>query len=138
MASQGSTPPENDRHARGLKRFGEITGEEGVETLAWLDEVAPDLGRYVVEWGYADVYSRPGLDLRSRQVATLAALVAQGAAEPQLRTHLAAALRLGLEPREVVEVVLHCLPFSGFPRVLNAMAVAREVLAAHEAGGSAG
>ncbi|MGH2939395.1 MAG: carboxymuconolactone decarboxylase family protein [Solirubrobacterales bacterium] len=113
-----------------MERFSEVTGEEGVATLRWLDDVAPDLGRYVVEWGYADVYSRPGLDLQRRQIATLAALVTQGGAEAQLRIHIAAALRLGLDPREIVEIILQCLPFTGFPRVLNATGVAREVFAA--------
>lgn len=120
---------DRDRYAAGTARYAEVTGEKGVETLGWLDEVAPDLGRYIVEFGYADIYSRPGLELRERQIATLATLVTQGDAAPQLRIHIAGALRVGLRPQEVVEVVLQCLPFVGFPRVLNAMAVVREVLA---------
>ena len=130
MSSGDPAGPKGERYARGLERFAEVTGEEGVATLRWLDDVAPDLGRYVVEWGYADVYSRPGLDLPRRQIATLAALVTQGGAEAQLRIHVAAALRLGFEPIEIVEIILQCLPFTGFPRVLNATTVAREVFAA--------
>jgi 4-carboxymuconolactone decarboxylase len=59
----------------------------------------------------------------------LASLVTQGDSAPQLRIHIAGALRVGLRPHEIVEVVLQCLPFIGFPRVLNAMAIVREVLA---------
>jgi 4-carboxymuconolactone decarboxylase len=126
-----ATPAKGDRYARGLERFAEVTGEAGVNSLDAYEETAPGLGRYVVEFGYADVYSRPGLELRERQLVTIAALTTQGGAEPQLRLHLAAALRVGLTPREAVEAIVQCLPFAGFPRVLNATAVAREVFAEH-------
>jgi 4-carboxymuconolactone decarboxylase len=117
----------DSRFDLGLDRFIEVTGEEGSETLAGLAEIAPDLGRYIVEFGYGDIYSRPGLALRERQIATLGALTALGGVEPQLETHVAGALRLGLTPAEVVEAVVQCLPFAGFPRVLNAIAVVRRV-----------
>jgi 4-carboxymuconolactone decarboxylase len=110
-----------------LERFSLVTGEDGEKMLAGLEEVAPDLGRYVVEFGYGEVYARPGLGLRERQIAAVAALVTQGAAEPQLATHVGGALRVGLSEAEVVEVIVHCLPFVGFPRVLNAVATARSV-----------
>jgi len=110
-----------------FERFSLVTGEDGEETLAALDGVAPDLGRYIIEFGYGEVYARPGLELRERQIASLAALVTQGAAEPQLRTHIGGALRIGLSQAEVIEVIVQCLPFVGFPRVLNAVGTAREV-----------
>lgn len=113
--------------AAALERFSLVTGEDGEETLAALDGVAPDLGRYIVEFGYGEIYARPGLELRERQIAAVAALVTQGAAEPQLRTHVGGALRLGLSQGEVIEVIVQCLPFVGFPRVLNAVATARQV-----------
>ncbi|HZO06816.1 MAG TPA: carboxymuconolactone decarboxylase family protein [Solirubrobacterales bacterium] len=116
-----------DERAAALERFSLITGEDGAEMLAALDAVAPDLGRYVVEFGYGEVYARPGLELRERQIAAVAALVTQGAAEPQLTTHIGGALRVGLSEAEVIEVIVHCLPFVGFPRVLNAVATARRV-----------
>jgi 4-carboxymuconolactone decarboxylase len=87
---------DSDDRAAAFERFSLVTGEDGEETLAALDGVAPDLGRYIVEFGYGEVYARPGLELRERQIAAVAALVTQGAAEPQLRTHVGGALRLGL------------------------------------------
>lgn len=110
-----------------LERFSLVTGEDGEKMLAGLKGVAPDLGRYVVEFGYGEVYARPGLGLRERQIAAVAALVTQGAAEPQLATHVGGALRVGLSEAEVVEVIIQCLPFVGFPRVLNAVATAGAV-----------
>lgn len=130
MSVQGPGGTDRDRYLEGVERYIEVTGEKGRETLAWLEEVAPDLGRYIVEFGYADIYSRPGLELRERQIATLASLVTQGDSAPQLRIHIGAALRAGIGAPEVVEVILQCLPFVGFPRVLNAVAVLGEVLEA--------
>lgn len=120
---------DQSRYEAGVKRFREVTGGEGLELLDSFRDLAPDLSRYMAEFGYADIYSRPGLELRERQVATLAALTTLGAAEPQLGIHVRAALKIGLSRDEVVEVVLHCLPFAGFVRVINAMGVVREVFA---------
>lgn len=110
----------------GLELFAAVLGEDGDRALAALDGVAPELGRYIVEFGYGEVYARPGLELRERQIASVAALVAQGGVETQLKYHIGGALRLGLTRAEVVEVIVQCLPFVGFPRTLNAIAVARE------------
>lgn len=123
----------DDRTA--FERFALVTGEDGEETLAGLEGVAPELGRYIVEFGYGEVYARPGLELRERQIAAVAALVTQGAAEPQLRTHVGGALRVGLSQAEVIEVIVQCLPFVGFPRVLNAVATARQVFERDEGTG---
>lgn len=110
-----------------FEKFSLVTGADGEDTLAALEGVAPDLGRYIVEFGYGEIYARPGLELRERQIAAVAALVTQGGAEPQLKTHVGGALRVGLSQAEVIEVIVQCLPFVGFPRVLNAVATARQV-----------
>jgi 4-carboxymuconolactone decarboxylase len=115
------------RGDEGAELFARVLGEVGEETVESLEGVAPDLGRYIVEFGYGEVYARPGLALRERQIAAVAALVTQGGVETQLRYHVGGALRLGLSEAEVVEVIVQCLPFVGFPRVLNAVAVARGV-----------
>jgi alkylhydroperoxidase/carboxymuconolactone decarboxylase family protein YurZ len=71
--------------------------------------------------------SVPWLDLRQRQLVTISALTALGGVEPQLEVHINAGLNAGLNPREVVEAILHCIPYIGFPRVLNAIFVAKRV-----------
>lgn len=124
----------DDRQAA-FERFSLVTGEDGKETLAGLEGVAPDLGRYIVEFGYGEVYARPGLGMRERQIAAVAALVTQGGAEPQLVTHVGGALRVGLSEAEVIEVIVQCLPFVGFPRVLNAVTTARSVFEREEGAG---
>jgi 4-carboxymuconolactone decarboxylase len=107
----------------------EVDAQGGERVIENLRDVAPDLGRYVVEFAFGEIYQRPGLDLRRRQLVTISALTTLGGAEPQLEVHVNAALNVGLTAREVVEAMLHCLPYTGFPRVLNAIFVAKRVFA---------
>src|SRR5437762_946136 len=83
----------------------ELAGEQGVRVIEGLKDVAPDLARYVVEFGYGDVYSRAGLDLRQRQLVAIAALTALGGCEPQLEYHIGIALNVGVARGEIVETI---------------------------------
>jgi 4-carboxymuconolactone decarboxylase len=120
---------ENERYARGLERLGELRGENALEALAGVEDGGADLGRYVVEFAYGDVYSRPGLRMRDRQIATVAALTAMGTAPKQLAIHLEGALRAGLTEDEVFEVIIQMAVYGGFPNALNALKLARRVFA---------
>jgi 4-carboxymuconolactone decarboxylase len=122
--------PESDRYARGFAALRRISGERGAETIKSLQDVAPDLGRYIVEFAYGDIHTRPGLDPEQRQLVTIGALAAQGDTAPQLDFHIDAALRVGVRPVEIMEALIHIVPFMGLPRALNAVAVAREVFTA--------
>jgi 4-carboxymuconolactone decarboxylase len=124
----------DDRYERGWQRLRELAGEQGERVIEGLRDVAPDLGRYVVEFGYGDVYSRPGLGDRERQLIAIAALTALGGAEPQLEYHIRIALNVGVTQSEIVETVIHCAPFVGFARTLNAARSAKRVFAATEKG----
>ena len=92
-------------------------------------DIAPDFANYVVEFAFGDIYARPGLDLKSRQIATVAALTALGTAGPQLRTHISGALKVGCSREEIVEVIMQMAVYAGFPAALNGLAAAREVFA---------
>jgi len=96
---------------------------------AGLAGIAPDMARLVISFGYGEVLSRPGLDLKSRQTATVAALAAMGGVREQLRFHIGAALMVGVTPEEIVEIIYLVVVFAGFPAGLNALAVAGEVFA---------
>ena len=85
--------------------------------------VALALAEWAVEFGYGDVVSRPGPDLRTRQLATAAALTALGTAAPQSRSHLNGVLNFGRTPLEIIEVIQPMAAFAGFP-------AAREVFGA--------
>ncbi len=116
-----------DRYERGLKKLNEIDGEAGQRVINSLKDIAPDLGRYVIEFGFGDVYSRPGLDVKSREIATVAALTALGNATPQLKVHIFAALNVGCTRQEVVEIIIQMAVYAGMPAALNGMFAAKEV-----------
>ncbi|WNI23241.1 carboxymuconolactone decarboxylase family protein [Streptomyces sp. ITFR-16] len=117
----------DDRYERGLAALRQVGGEERPAVLDSLADIAPDLGRYTVEFGYGDIYSRPGLTYRERQLSTVAALAAMGNAAPQLRFHIGGALNVGCTRREIVETLVHVCVYAGFPAALNGLAAAREV-----------
>src|SRR4051794_18256041 len=125
------TNPESrqDRFDRGMKVLTEVDGEGGQRVIDALADISPELGHQVVAWGFGDIYSRPGLAARDRQLVTLGMLTALGGCEPQLKVHVNASLNVGLTPDEIVEALLHSAVYCGFPKALNATFVAKEVFA---------
>lgn len=119
-----------NRYERGLAKLQEIDGEAGTKVINSLADIAPDFARYLIEFPFGDIYSRPGLDLRSREIAVVAALTAMGNAAPQLKVHIAAALNVGVTRDEVVEVIMQMAVYAGFPAALNGLLAAKEVFAA--------
>ncbi len=119
------------RFEQGLKKLSEIDGEAGHKVIDSLQDICPDLARYTIEYPFADIYSRPGLDLKSREIATVAALTALGNCQPQLKVHLQAALNVGCSADEIKEVILQMSVYAGFPAALNAMFAFKEVLQEH-------
>ena len=100
--------------------------------VAALADIAPDFADYVLEFPFGDIYSRPGLDLRSREVATIAALAAMGNAQPQLKVHIEAGLNVGLSRQEITEILIQMAVYAGFPAALNGLFAAKEVFAARD------
>jgi len=87
----------------------------------------------MIEFPFGYIYSRPGLDLRSREIAVVAALTAMGNAAPQLKVHIQGALNVGVSRTEIVETIMQMAVYAGFPAALNGLGAAREVFAATEA-----
>jgi 4-carboxymuconolactone decarboxylase len=125
----------DNRYQRGLDRLKEIDGEAGERVIAALKDVAPDLARYVIEYPFGDVYSRGVLSLKDREIATVAALVALGNAQPQLKVHIHGALNVGCTRREVIEIIIQMSVYAGFPAALNGAFAAKEVFAERDARG---
>lgn len=115
------------RYERGWERLKEVDGTAGERVIASLADICPDLGRYIVEFGFGDVYARPGLTLQQREIATIAALTALGTAPGQLKVHIAAGLHVGLSREEILETIIQMSLYAGFPAALNGVAAAREV-----------
>jgi 4-carboxymuconolactone decarboxylase len=120
---------EKNRYEQGWNRLAEVDGSAGEQVIAGLKEIAPDLGRYIVEFAFGDIYCRGELDLKEREQITLASLLTLGGCEAQLEVHINGALNVGLAPKKIIEVFLQCIPYTGFPRVLNAVGVAKQVFA---------
>lgn len=116
-----------ERRNHGMDVLREIDGDAGVKVIDSLADLSPALGHHVAAFAFGDIYSRPGLDARSRQLVTIGVLTALGGCEPQLKVHIGAALNVGLTPDEIVEAILHATVYAGFPRALNAGFAAKEV-----------
>ncbi|MBL8550414.1 MAG: 3-oxoacid CoA-transferase subunit A [Hyphomonadaceae bacterium] len=120
---EGAAP---DRYKRGLARLAETESPEHERMLEAVREASPDLARYLVEYVYGDVFSRPGLDLKARELSAISSLAALGHAR-QLREHIAAALDAGATPVEITEVIIQVSAFAGFPAAVNALTAANHV-----------
>jgi 4-carboxymuconolactone decarboxylase len=120
---------ENDnRFQTGLEQFREIDGEAIEKIIDELKDVSPDLGKFIIEYAYGDIYSRKGLDIKSKEIAIIAALTALGNAQPQLKFHINAGLNIGLTEIEIKETILLMSVYAGFPAALNGTAVLKEVI----------
>ncbi len=130
MAHADTTPrTPSERHVRGTAQLAAVDGSAGLDVVAQLARSFPDFATLLVEFPFGDIYARPGLGHREREIATVAALCAMGTAAPQLRVHLHAALHVGCTPAEIVEVLMQMAVYAGFPAALNGLAAAREVFA---------
>ncbi len=123
-----------NRFDRGLKKLEELHGTYGSSVLDRLDLVAPDLKRWIIEFAFGEVYCRPGLEIKLRQVATVAALVALRHGGDELKSHIRAALQAGCSRQEVMEVIMQMALYAGFPAAIGAVADAGEAFAELDAG----
>ena len=120
-----------DRYQQGLDKLMELTIPDSDNPTGHMDigegfkDIAPDLSKYVVEFAFGDIYSRPGLDNKQKVLTTISALVAQGT--PQIEMHVKTGLTVGLTPEEIVGCIMHLIPYTGFPRALNALKAAQKV-----------
>ena len=119
---------EKSRFDTGLERLTSIDGEAGQKVIESLQDICPDLAKYTIEFPFGDIYARTGLDLKSREIATVAALTALGNCAPQLKVHLNAALNVGCSEAEIKEVILQMAVYAGFPAALNGMFAFKDVL----------
>jgi 4-carboxymuconolactone decarboxylase len=125
-------PPSATRYERGCAKLSEIDGHAGERVIAALADIAPDFARLLIEFPFGDIYSRPQLDLKSREIGVVAALTALGTAQPQLKVHIHGALNVGCTRDEVVEIIMQMAVYAGFPAALNGLFAAKEVFEERE------
>lgn len=131
IASSGSESA--SRFDRGWEKLREIDGHAGERVIESLSDIAPDFARYVIEFPFGDIYSRPQLDLKSRELGVVAVLTALGNATPQLKVHIHGALNVGCTRNEVVEIIMQMAVYAGFPAALNGLFAAKDVFAERDA-----
>lgn len=116
-----------NRFEKGWKKLQEVDGEAGERVIDSLETLAPDLAKYIIEFAFGDIYCRPTLDLKQRQLIAISSLATMGGCEPQLTVHIEAGINVGLTPNEIIEAIIHVTPYAGFPRSLNGIYVAKTV-----------
>ena len=118
---------EKSRFTKGMENLTLVDGRGGEAVIQSLQDIAPDLGKYIIEFAFGDIYSRPELSLQERELITITSLLTLGGCEPQLEVHINGALNTGIAPEKIIECFLQCIPYAGFPRVLNAVFIAKKV-----------
>ena len=119
---------QEERIAYGRSVLDAVNADAVPTVLGALADVSPALSEQVLV-SFGDIYARPQLSPRDRQLLTLGMLTALGGCEPQLETHVNTSLNVGLTPEEIVEAFLHAAGYCGFPRALNATFAAKRVFA---------
>lgn len=125
--TQNDMQSSETRLERGQRALAAIDGEGGQTVIDALAGIAPDFATYLLEFPFGDIYSRPGLSLRDREIATIADLAAMGTAQPQLKVHIKAGLNVGLSQDEITEILMQMAIYAGFPAALNGLFAAKEV-----------
>jgi 4-carboxymuconolactone decarboxylase len=118
----------SEKYARGEKLLRKIDGDKVADNLiADYEKLAPDFTRYLVEFAFGEIYAREG-DLKQRELVAIASLATMGGCDKQLATHVRGAFNVGLSEAEIVEAVMTLIPYIGFPRALNTIAVVKMVV----------
>ncbi|GAY71948.1 carboxymuconolactone decarboxylase family protein [Lentilactobacillus kosonis] len=104
-------------------------GKNVIDSLGGLSE---DIGKYIIEFAFGDIYERDILDFKQREMITITSLLTQGDTAPQLRVHINGSLNVGLSREQIIETFIQAIPYVGFPKVLNAVTIAKEVFKARD------
>lgn len=127
-ADPGTPQTREQRIEYGRSVLEAVNAAAAQSVIPALEDVSPAFGEAVLI-GFGEIYARPQLSPRDRQLLTLGMLAALGGAEAQLEVHINTSLNVGLSPEEITEAFLHATAYCGFPRALNATFVAKRVFA---------
>lgn len=115
------------RFENGLEQLRAIDGIGGENVIKSLADISPDLGKFIVEFAFGDIYTRKVLNMQERELITITSLLTAGGCEPQLEVHINGSLNVGIAPQKVIEAFLQCIPYTGFPKVINAVSIAKKI-----------
>lgn len=115
-----------DRFEKGMSVL-KITNKDNINNIfKRFEDIAPDLARFIVEFPYSEIYTREAVDLKTRELCTIASLTTLGAI-PELKSHIEGALNVDCTPTEIVEIIMQMSAYIGFPRTIEAMFAAKEI-----------
>jgi len=123
-----------ERYQRGLDRMLELVGTpqentfDHVKLVESYKELDADLSDYIISFAFGDIYSRKSLTQQEQTMVTISTLVALGT-EPQLKLHINVGFNVGLTQEKIVGALIQCIPYVGFPRVLNGLTLLNQVMA---------
>ena len=106
----------NTRFELGSETLKEIDGIGGENVIQSLQDIAPDVGKYIIEFAFGDVYTRSELSMQEREMITITSLLTTGGCEPQLEVHINGSLNVRLSPEKIIETFIQCIPYTGFPK----------------------
>lgn len=116
------------KYRKGRAHLAKIHGRRGLAKVDSISDLAPDLARWIYEWPFAEIYPRPGLTRKERQLVTVSALTALGYARSELVAHLHGSLNIGLTKKQLVEAITQIAIYAGFPAAIRAVGALRQVL----------
>ena len=122
-------PPPSSRRAKALEILNQLDEHASSQVSANLDAVSPDLFELVFGFAMNDVLARPGIDLKTREMLTVAALTTMGTAPQQLEFHIRAAMNVGVSREEIIEIILQMAVYGGVPAFMNGISAAKKVFA---------
>ena len=127
-----TSDPDNTRRAQALDLLARLDPAAPPKVAANLDAMSDDFAEIILGFAFTDILSRPGVDLKTREMMTVAALTAMATAPGQLEFHIRAAMNVGVTRAEIVEIMLQMAVYAGVPACMNGVAAARQAFAAVE------
>lgn len=123
------TVKEEDRFAKGLEIQNPLYGDEIKQEMAGLPEdMGAEVAKFLTEVCFGDFYTREGLDLKTRELLMLSALVTTGNNQVTLKSHIKGNLKAGNSEETITAAIIQCLPYVGFPNTLSALKTLKEVI----------
>lgn len=112
----------------GKKRIKDIIGDKAEGLIKMFEEISPDFAKYIVEFGYGDIYARPNFADKYRELAAVACLIGQGNTGLPLKAHINGMLNVGWNKQDIAELFIFLIGYAGFPACVDAMLTLKQIL----------